>query len=163
MYNEGTLHGMWLILPCTDEELKSAFDEIGINEEYEEYFITDYENSLGLKIGEYESLSILNEVATCIKSLNEQDLQTLAAVIEAEHMNTSDIIDLVDNLGKYTLNTNIKTYHDLGHYYIHDSGDFNVYTIETLSLYLDYKSCGYDYARNSDGALTSFGWLECCM
>ena len=41
-YNEGQLIGEWVELPVSNEELQKVFERIGINEEYEEYFITDY-------------------------------------------------------------------------------------------------------------------------
>ena len=36
-YNEGELVGKWIDLPMDKEEIKKAFDDIGINERYEEY------------------------------------------------------------------------------------------------------------------------------
>lgn len=42
-YNEGELVGEWVELPVSQGELQEVFDHIGINEEYEEYFITDYD------------------------------------------------------------------------------------------------------------------------
>lgn len=60
-YNEGSLVGKWLSLPCTEEELEATLKEIGINEQYEEYFITDYSSSYGLTCDEYVNLHRLNE------------------------------------------------------------------------------------------------------
>lgn len=45
-YNEGYLVGKWVELPATDEELEEAKKEIGINQQYEEWFITDYESDI---------------------------------------------------------------------------------------------------------------------
>ena len=42
-YNEGELVGKWIEFPITEEELDEVFEEIGINEEYEEFFFTDWE------------------------------------------------------------------------------------------------------------------------
>ena len=39
-YNEGELVGEWVQLPISNEELQKVFERIGINEVYEEYFIT---------------------------------------------------------------------------------------------------------------------------
>ena len=61
-YNEGELVGEWVKLPVSDEELQKVFERIGINEEYEEYFITDYECDF-YEIGEYENIDTLNEKA----------------------------------------------------------------------------------------------------
>ena len=41
-YNEGELVGEWVELPV-DDNFEQAFQDIGINDEYEEWFITDYE------------------------------------------------------------------------------------------------------------------------
>jgi len=159
MYNAGNLVGEWVNLPYTAKELNAVLKRIGIDEEYEEYFITDYENDLGLRIDEYESLGLLNKVATWIGRLNPHELLTLKAVIELESSDVSNIVEVIENLDKYTLHADIMTYQDLGHYLIH-SGEFDTYTIETLSGYLDYASYGYCYDCNSDGGLSSYGWLE---
>ena len=51
-YNEGELLGEWLELPATKEEIKKSCDRIGINERYEEWFITDFETDINsLSIG----------------------------------------------------------------------------------------------------------------
>lgn len=60
-YNEGHLVGEWITFPIDQEELKEVFESIGIDEEYEEYFFTDWEGDYGL--GEYESIDELNELA----------------------------------------------------------------------------------------------------
>ncbi|EGW0545412.1 antirestriction protein ArdA [Listeria monocytogenes] len=50
-YNEGELIGKWVTLPTDSELLEKAFQQIEIGEEYEEYFISDYESPLGIKVG----------------------------------------------------------------------------------------------------------------
>jgi hypothetical protein len=69
-YNEGELVYKWVELPATDEALTEAFEEIGINERYEEHFISDYEAPLGIRIGEYESISKLNDIAEKLEGLD---------------------------------------------------------------------------------------------
>ena len=44
-YVEGCLVGQWVKLPVPEDKLESVLKQIGINDEYEEYFITDYETS----------------------------------------------------------------------------------------------------------------------
>ena len=43
-YVEGCLIGEWVKLPVAEDKLEEVLVRIGINERYEEYFITDYES-----------------------------------------------------------------------------------------------------------------------
>lgn len=73
-YNEGMLIGEWVDLPVSEEELEKVFKRIGINDEYEEYFITDYESDIdGLKVGEYENVDDLNELAEALEDLDSEE------------------------------------------------------------------------------------------
>ena len=79
-YNEGELVGEWVQLPISNEELQAVFKRIGINEEYEEYFITDYECDF-YEIGEYESISTLNEMAEKFDDLDEEQEQVVKVLM----------------------------------------------------------------------------------
>ena len=81
-YNEGELVYKWLELPATDEEIDEAKAEIGINDEYEEWFITDYETSWNLRIGEYENLDNLNETAEMLENLDSYEAEIVAGLLE---------------------------------------------------------------------------------
>ena len=71
-YNEGQLIGEWVELPVSNEELQKVFERIGINEEYEEYFIADYECGF-YEVGEYENIDTLNGIAERIEELDEEE------------------------------------------------------------------------------------------
>ena len=45
-YCEGYLVGKWVKLPISDDKLDEVLKQIGINEYYEEYFISDCENDI---------------------------------------------------------------------------------------------------------------------
>lgn len=70
-YNEGVLAFEWVTLPATTDEVQTALDAIGIGEEYEEYFISDYEAPF--HIGEYTSLDALNELAEAVSDIRGFD------------------------------------------------------------------------------------------
>lgn len=73
-YNEGMLVGEWVDLPVSEEELEKVFNRIGINDEYEEYFITDYESDVdGVKVGEYENIDDLIELAEALEDLDSEE------------------------------------------------------------------------------------------
>ena len=88
-YNEGLLVGEWVELPCTCSDLEAVMERIGISDEpdengnfYEEYFITDYETDIsGLKVGEYDNLEKLNELAETLDSLDDYDKEIVEAII----------------------------------------------------------------------------------
>lgn len=81
-YNEGHLVGKWVQLPC--EDLDSELEEIGINEEYEEWFITDYESPFfeDFKIDEYENIFELNELAEEISNFDSCEIDEIIALTE---------------------------------------------------------------------------------
>ena len=56
-YNEGELVGAWFTFPIDFEEVK---EKIGLNDEYEEYAIHDYE--LPFTVDEYTSIGELNRL-----------------------------------------------------------------------------------------------------
>ena len=134
--------------------------DIGIGEQYEEYFITDYENDLDLKIGEYYPLSSLNEIAELISNLTDSDLYKLKAVIEHESAEMSDLSDYLDCLAEYTLYTNINKYEELGRYYIHEVGGYNIENMGKLANFIDYEAFARDLEIEIKGGFTSLGWLE---
>lgn len=73
-YNEGQLIGKWVEFPLMEDELEEAKEEIGINEFYEEYFFTDWENDWGIdpfkEWGEYPDI---DEVNTIVEELEYID------------------------------------------------------------------------------------------
>ena len=85
-YNEGYLIGEWITFPVSEEELTATLERIGINEQYEEYFFTDWENDydIDFNFSEYENIDHINEVIEAVESLDFSDLELLKAVYECE-------------------------------------------------------------------------------
>lgn len=63
-YNEGELVGAWFTFPIDFEEVK---EKIGLNDEYEEYAIHDYE--LPFTVDEYTSIGELNRLWEMVSEL----------------------------------------------------------------------------------------------
>ena len=77
-YNEGSIVGEWLELPATQEEIDTCLNNISINAEYEEYFISDFESDIdGLHIGEYENLERLNTIAETLEDVDTEIIEAL--------------------------------------------------------------------------------------
>jgi antirestriction protein len=153
-YTEGELVGDWITLPFDEDEFEEFLEnKVGINEEYEEYAIHDYECDF-MKIGEYENILKLNEVAEMIENLYEYDKMKLKAVMEYDYF---DIIEAIENIDNYILCEDIENDTQLGEYMLSESG----YSIpEYLEYYIDYEKFGRDYRFNAQGAFTNFGWVE---
>ena len=94
-YNEGYLIYKWLELPATDDEIKAAMDEIGINERYEEWFITDYECSY-LQIGEYDSIDELNEIAEALDDLDDYEKDIVKVLLD-EGYDLDEALEIKDD------------------------------------------------------------------
>ncbi len=97
-YNEGHLIGEWVNFPIDEGELEEVFERIGINEEYEEFFFTDWECDFDTGLGEYASIEDINELAEAleeVESNGEED--KLASIIEANGDSIQEALRYMDD------------------------------------------------------------------
>lgn len=151
-YNEGYLIGEWIKFPISEDELEAVLERIGINDEYEEYFITDYDNyyDIDFDFGEYTSISRINETVEALDNLSSYELEKVKAILEVEHM---DVLDVIENLNRW------------GFYQGADKEDIAREHIETyfysgeipefFQTYFDYEGYARDYL--CDYSETSYG------
>ena len=59
-YNEGELVGKWITFPITKKELDKALREIGINENYDEWFFTDFDGKYPYCVSNLLCLTVSN-------------------------------------------------------------------------------------------------------
>ena len=144
-YNEGFLVGEWLELPATDEEINACLERIGISDKpdaygryYEEYFITDYDSEIdGLNIGEYDSISHLNEIAEEIESID-------AETFEAALFHSCNFEEAIKNaketfcIGKCPSTMDEDEY--IGYYFAEECMSLKI--PEELKQYFDYEKYG---------------------
>lgn len=160
-YVEGYLVGQWVKLPVPEDKLNNILKQIGINDEYEEFFITDYETSFsGLRdvLGEYENIETLNELAEMLEALSSDDEDKLNAILEVESCrNVTDIKELIERLDEFDLITDIDDDDDLGRYLIDDCGVLSI--PEPLQNYIDYEAYGRDVRLEQNITYTSYGCL----
>ncbi len=143
-YNEGYLVGEWVHLPVSADDLRAILDRIGINEEYEEYFITDYECDI-ISINEFDSIEQLNILAEKLDSLSDVDRLILEYFIQYENMEINEAIEVFDD-GNYCYYWDVMDELDLG-YRVSEDWDIP----EHLASYIDYEAIGRDY--------TCSGWV----
>lgn len=140
-YNEGELVGEWVQLPISDEELQEVFKRIGINEEYEEYFITDYECDF-YEIGEYESISTLNEMAEKFDNLDEEQEQVVKVLMSECRYDLDDAIEKAES-GDYRFYTDCNDMTDVAYAVVEECGYLDNVP-ENVARYFDYEAFGRD-------------------
>ena len=131
-YNEGQLVGEWVKFPTTAEEMQEVFKRIGINAEYEEIFITDYDVDIPRlyeKLGEYENLDTLNYLASRIQELSASEREQYDAILESGASFPGDrevegYINLTYNLDKFDILPDVHDESDLGNYWVNESGAY---------------------------------------
>ena len=164
-YNEGVLIGEWVGFPATTDEMKDVLDRIGINEQYEELFITDYAMPIrGMHgaLGEYESLDELNYLAYKIDDMQDYQRDIFEAAIELGDYASSakDLINLTENLDNYDLLPGVQDDSDLGYYWIEESGIYDLSNMGNLASYFDYEKFGRDIQLDEYGTYTDSGYVR---
>ena len=139
-YNEGILQGEWIDFPISEEELEEVFERIGINEEYEEIFFTDWESNFETGLGEYESIEKINELAEALEEVeNNGDEDKLEAIIEATGDSLQNALELMDDAIFYPGYTLEEVAEE-----IVDECYFTRETPEIFKTYFDYESFARD-------------------
>ena len=168
-YNEGALVGEWVKFPTTAEELKKAFERIGIGakddfgQTYEEWFITDYDcyvDGLYDLLGEYANLDELNYLASKLDDMSQDEYERFQAAVEiGDHTGSiQELINLTENLDCYDVYPDIHDHDDLGRYYIEELDAMQV--PEHLRNYIDYEAYGRDIALEESGQFTDLGYVR---
>lgn len=140
-YNEGELIGEWVELPVSQEELQKVFERIGINEEYEEYFITDYECDF-YEVGEYESIDTLNEIAERLDELDEEESKVVKALMSELGYTLNEAINKV-NSGDYRIYSDCDNMTDIAYQVVEECEYLNNVP-DNVARYFDYESFGRD-------------------
>ena len=140
-YAEGELLGEWVELPVSQDELKEVFKRIGINEQYEEYFITDYECDF-YEVGEYENLDTLNEIAEKLNELEEEESTVAKALMSECGYTLDEAIEKVNN-GDYRIYSDCNDMTDVAYEVVEECGYLNNVP-ENVARYFDYEAFGRD-------------------
>jgi antirestriction protein len=143
-YNEGVLVGEWVSLPC--EDIKEVLDKIS-NNDNDELFISDYETDIsGLKIGEYEDILQLNEIAEEIEEMREDELIAFQAYLEQYANNMEQALEEVRQ-GNYRIYYDCDNMEDVAYQVVNDCGLLDGVP-EEVKIYFDYEAYGRDMEIN---------------
>ena len=159
-YNEGKLIGKWLELPASDEEIEKTLEAIGISDEpdengvyYEEYFITDYETEFdGVKVGEYDSIDDLNELAEILDDLDENEKEIVSAIM-GEGYSLDNAIDKKDDVMIFYNCSNMT---EVAEQYAEEVGLLDSIP-ENLRYYFDFEAFGRDMSFEGHFVFTDSG------
>lgn len=139
-YNEGYLIGRWIDLPCSGEDLETVLKEIGIDgENYQEYFITDYENDFDIEVEEYDAISKLNELAKKLEELEDYEIKIFRAYMYQGY-NVEYALDHLDDACIYY---NCDSMTDVAEQYCEECGILDSIP-ENLRYYFDFETYGRD-------------------
>ena len=158
-YVEGYLIGKWVQLPIDEDDLEKVLEAIGIDDYYEEFFISDYETeivSVGNSIGEYSSLVELNKLAERLESLCQYDTDKLEAVLEYTSCGSiTELLELIDELDDFDLLPDVDDDEALGYYYADECCCIDI--PEHIRSYFDFESYGRDIRLESNIIYTTYG------
>ena len=154
-YNAGYLVGVYLHFPFSDEELKEAYKQILVGNEfvdkfgysYEEYFISDYD--MPFQVGEYSFPQELSEKYESLRAYEDYPRNIIEVI--AEYEGCRPII--------YELDDNVMMSNDekLGYFLVDEA----LITVpEHLRSYLDYEAIGRDYRLNVAGDFVDNYFIE---
>lgn len=151
-YNEGELVGAWFSLPIDFEEVK---ERIGLNAEYEEYAIHDYE--LPFPVDEYTSIDRLNDIYEMLQEIEGEPIyDELNAILGYWFSSIEDLLEHKDDIICYS---DCSSMEDVAEYYVEETGMLNSLP-SNLRYYFDYAAFGRDMEVEGNFLVTSHGVFE---
>lgn len=153
-YAEGELVGAWFTPPIDEEDMA---EKIGLNSEYEEYAIHDYE--LPFDVDEYTPISRINDLCERIEELDGSPiLEELKEIQSMWFSNLEELLDHVDDLICYI---ECDSMEEFAMYYIEETGLLGEVP-ENLQNYIDYQALGRDMELEGNFLVTANGVFEYC-
>lgn len=147
-YNEGFLIGEWVSLPISNEDLKDVLKRIKISDKpdangnyYEEYFITDWECDY-YNIGEYENIDTLNEIASQVESLEDNEKEIAKALMSECGYTLNEAMEKVES-GNYAIYYDCEDMIDVAYYIVEECGYLRNVP-ENVARYFDYEAFARD-------------------
>lgn len=151
-YNEGYLVGAWFTPPIDYEEMA---EKIGLNDEYEEYAIHDYEAPF--EISEYTSISEINHLCELLSEIEGTPLYDALDEIQNEWFESLE--ELVENKDEIICYPDCDDMEDFAEYYVEESGQLSSVP-ENLQNFIDYEALGRELETRGSFVVTSHGVFE---
>ena len=162
-YNEGYLVGEWLPLPATEEEISACLDRIGINEYYEEYFITDYDDYTDFNLydifGEYSRISDISDFVEKIDDLYDYEKKMVAVLVNDAGYDFDEAVEKVNNGGVYFWEGDSMA--EVAENMLTEYGDLDRIP-DDLRPYFDFEAYGRSLETGGSFWATDGGYVEIC-
>lgn len=151
-YNEGELVGDWFTPPINFEEVK---ERLGLNGEYEEYAIHDYE--LPFDINEYTSIEEINRLCALVEEIEGTAIYyEMKELINYWFTNLEDLLENKDDIICYS---DCDSMEDVARYYVEETGQLGEVPTN-LQNYIDYQALGRDMEIEGNFLVTAHGIFE---
>ncbi len=151
-YNEGELVGAWFTPPVDFDEVK---EQIGLNDDYEEYAIHDYE--LPFEIDEYTPIEEVNRLCALAEELESTPIGEVASEIQHAFFNSFE--EMMEHMDDIICYPDCDDMSDVAYYLIEETGSLGEIPIN-LQSYIDYEAFGRDLEIEGDFLVTSRGIFE---
>lgn len=151
-YNEGELVGAWFTPPIDFDEVK---ERIGLNDEYEEYAIHDYE--LPFEIDEYTSIEEINRLCGLAEELEGTPIAEVVREVQQAFFNSFE--EMVGHVEDILCYPDCDDMRDVAYYLIEEIGALGEIPSQ-LQNYIDYEAYGRDLEIEGNFLVTSRGVFE---
>lgn len=150
-YNEGELVGAWFTPPIDYDEMA---ERIGLNDQYEEYAIHDYE--LPFDIDEYTPIEEINRLCEMVEDLPE-DIQDELSELLCYYSSLEELCEHADDIIQYPGCDDMT---DVAYYFIDECQSLGEIP-ERIRSYIDYEAYGRDLDLEGRFVVTNHGIFEC--
>ena len=151
-YNEGELVGAWFTPPVDWDEVK---ERIGLNDEYEEYAIHDYE--LPFEIEEYTPIEEINRLCALAEELEGTPIETEMREIQRAFFSSFE--EMAEHADDIICYSDCDDMADVARYFIEETGVLGEVPA-SLQNYIDYEAYGRDLELEGNFLVTSHGVFE---
>ena len=165
-FEAGDPGGYWLDMPATKEQLHEAMKSVGITADNpQDFSIRGYSDDPEKHIAlPYEMVCAadvdeLNFLAARLEQLDPAEVGKLNAALQQKNglANIGQVIDFTYNVDFYVHIPEVHNYHDLGDYYLNQSG--MVQMPEEWKAGIDLTTFGRNAAAQEKGAFTEYGYI----
>ena len=174
-YNEGQILGDWIDLPTSEKRIHDFLkDVVGLNENYEEYFIADYDIPAEFSFipkNENCNLYDLNLLATQLNGMHQKSIESMNLFsLQEPNLSIKDLINVtlqIHNISYYDYSfdgmencSNLSSEELFGRTVAETDGLTDELERRKVDLYFDYEAYGRDTAINEDVELGEKGYID---